>query len=151
MTIHEQLKKELPISMKARDAVRTRTIKALLTAFTNEVISQRRKPDELLDDDGSLSVLKRSAKQRRESIEQFEKGDRPDLARHEREELSIIETYLPETMNREEIEIIAKAKKKELGITDKSKIGILIGAIMKEAKGNADGKDVKEVVDSLFS
>ena len=150
MTIHETLKQELPDAMKARDEVRLRTIRALLTSFTNELVVRKEKPDGILPDEAALAVLKRSANQRKDSIEQFEKGGRPDLARHEREELAVIETYLPELMSKEQILEVAKRKKTELGAESKEKTGILVGAVMKELKGQADGKDVKEVAESLF-
>lgn len=151
MTIHEQLKKELPESMKARDEVRTRTIRALLTALTNESVRLGNKPDQLIEDDAALPILKRAANQRKESVEQFEQAGRADLAAHEREELTIIETYLPEMLGKEEIERIAQQKQEELGITDPSKKGMLIGAIMKEVGAKADGGVVKEVVENLFA
>ncbi|MBL7045114.1 MAG: GatB/YqeY domain-containing protein, partial [Parcubacteria group bacterium] len=95
-------------------------------------------------------VIKKQAKQRKDSIEQFKAGGRDELAESEEKELVILSAYLPEDMSREEVEKIAIAKKEELGVTDKSKIGILMGAIMKEAKGKADGTVVKEVVEGLF-
>jgi uncharacterized protein YqeY len=98
-----------------------------------------------------MTVLKRLAKQRKDSIEQFDKGSRPELADAERAELSIIEKLLPATMSQDDIRKVAEAKKAELGVTDKSKAGILTGAVMKELKGQADGADVKTVVDSLFA
>lgn len=151
MTIHETLKKELPDAMRAKDEVKLRTLRALLTAFTNELVSMKEKPDGFLSDEKVLEVLKRAAKQRKDSIEQFERGNRPDLARHEREELSVVEQYLPESMDKEEILKVAKAKKEQLQIDDKAKMGMLMGAVMQELKGQADGNDVKEVVNSLFS
>ena len=150
MTIHETLKKELPEAMKAKDEVKLRTLRALLTSFTNELVAQKQKPDEMLDDEKALAVITRAAKQRKDSIEQFERGDRPDLARHEREELTIIEEYLPEMMDKEQIKELALKKKEELDIQDKAKMGMLMGALMKDLKGQADGTDVKEVVESLF-
>lgn len=150
MTIHEQLRTDLKEAMKARDEVRLRTVRGLITMATNELVAKKQKPDEILDDASILVVFKRAAKQRKDSIEQFEKGDRPDLASIERSELAVIETYLPETMSREKVVEIAKAKKEELSITDKAKIGILMGAVMKETKGEADGTVVKEVVEGLF-
>ncbi len=136
--------------MKAKDEIRLLTLRSLLTAFTNELVSTKRKPDETLADEEALTVVKRAVKQRKESIEQFQKGGRDDLAKGEEAELDILEKYLPEMIGKEEIEKIARAKKEELGVDDKSKMGILMGAVMKELKGQADGKDVKEVVDSLF-
>ncbi len=146
----DDIRSEMITAMKEREGVKLRVMRGLISAFTNELISQKRKPDEKLDDDSALSIIKRAVKQRLDSIEQFKVGDRDDLAETEEDELSILNTYLPETMNKEEIQKIVKAKKQELGIDDKSKIGILIGAVMSELKGKADGKDVKEVVDSLF-
>lgn len=150
MTIHETLKKELPDAMKAKDEVKLRTLRALLTSFTNELVAQKQKPDGMLDDEGALAVITRAAKQRKDSIEQFERGDRPDLARHEREELNVIEEYLPEMMDKKQIKELALKKKEELQIDDKAKAGMLMGALMKDLKGQADGTDVKEVVDELF-
>lgn len=150
MTIHETLKKELPDAMKAKDEVKLRTLRALLTAFTNELVAQKQKPDQILDDEKALAVISRAAKQRKESIEQFERGNRPDLARHEREELTIIEAYLPEMMDKDQIRELAAKKKEELNVQDKSQMGMLMGALMKDLKGKADGNDVKEVVESLF-
>jgi len=151
MTIHETLKKELPDAMRAKDEVKLRTLRALLTAFTNELVSMKEKPDGFLPDEKTLQVLKRASNQRKDSIEQFERGKRPDLARHEHEELAIIDAYLPETMGQEEILKVAKAKKEQLQIDDKAKMGMLMGAVMQELKGKADGNDVKEVVNSLFA
>lgn len=151
MTIHETLKKELPDAMRAKDAVKLTTLRALLTAFTNELVSMKEKPDGFLTDEKALVVIKRSANQRKDSIEQFERGGRPDLASHEKEELAILEVYLPEMMSKEDILKVAKAKKEELAVTDKAKMGLLMGAVMKELNGKADGNDVKEVLNSLFA
>ncbi|MBU4480224.1 GatB/YqeY domain-containing protein [Patescibacteria group bacterium] len=148
--IQQQIKEQLKESMKARDGVRTLVLKGLLSAFTNELVAQKRKPSEELGDEDALNVIKRAVKQRKDSIEQFKKGGREDLASSEQAELEILNAYLPATMSKEEITKIAQAKKEELGIEDKAKIGILIGALMKDLKDKADGGDVKEVVEKLF-
>ncbi|MCG2694729.1 GatB/YqeY domain-containing protein [Candidatus Parcubacteria bacterium] len=148
--IQQQIKEQLKESMKARDGVRTLVLKGLLSAFTNELVAQRKKPSEELGDEDALNVIKRAVKQRKDSIEQFKKGGREDLASSEQAELEILNAYLPVTMSKEEITKIAQAKKEELGIEDKAKIGILIGALMKDLKDKADGGDVKEVVEKLF-
>ena len=119
--------------------------------MTNEVVAKKRKPDEMLSDEDAAAVLKRAASQRKDSIEQFEKGGRSELAEPEKAELAIIETYLPQMMGREEIEKIAKAKMAELNVSSKADSGKFIGALMKDLKGKADGGDVKAVVDSLLS
>lgn len=148
--LQQQIREQLKESMKAREEIRTMVLKGLLSAFTNELVAQRKKPSEELGDGDCLNVIKKAVKQRKDSIEQFKKGGREDLAANEEFELDILNAYLPATMNKEEIEKIALAKKDELGVTDKAKIGILIGALMKELKDKADGGDVKKVVEGLF-
>lgn len=150
MATHETIKKSIVDAMKAKDEVRLRTLRSLSSAMTNEVVAKKRKPDEFLSDDEALAVLKRAASQRKDSIEQFMKGGREDLALPEREELAVIEAYLPAQMSREQVEEIAKAKIAEMG-ADKSKMGILMGAVMKETKGSADGNLVKEVIEGLLA
>lgn len=151
MTIHEQVKAGIPEAMKARDEARLRTLRSLTTAMTNEVVAKKRKPDEFLTDEEALAVLKRASNQRKDSIEQFEKAGREELAAPEKEELSTIEGFLPAQMSREEIEQIVKTKMAELGVSNKSEAGKLTGSLMKDLKGQADGGLVKEVVDSLLS
>jgi len=151
MPIHETLKKSIPNAMRAHDAVKLQTLRSIITLMTNEVVSKKRKPDEFLTDEEALVVLKRAANQRKDSIEQYEKASRSDLAEPEKLELAIIESYLPTLMSREEIETIAKAKMTEMGVISKSDAGKFTGALMKELKGQADGADVKAVVDSLLS
>ena len=151
MTIHEQIKAGIPDAMRAKDAVRLQTYRSLVTMMTNEVVSKKRKPDELLTDEEALAVLKRASNQRKDSIEQYEKGGRPELAVNEGEELLIIEEMLPAQMPRAEIETVVKAKMSEMGVTDKSGTGKLIGSVMQELKGRADGGAVKAVIDSLLT
>jgi hypothetical protein len=150
MSIQTQIREEIKKAMLAKEALRLETMRGVLSAFTNELVATKRTPQDLLPDEDALKVLKRAANQRKDSIEQFEKGGRKDLADKERSELAIIETFLPKMMNKDEIRKIAEAKKTELGLTDKSKMGIFMGAVMKELKGRADGAEVKEVVESLF-
>ena len=150
--------------MLAKDEVRLRTVRGLLSAFVNELVAKKMKPDAMLSDEDALSVIKRAVKQRKDSIEQFTAGNRPDLAESEKAELAILLEYLPETMSRDQIRPIALAKMKELGITDlpaatqnstaqagKSKMGMLMGALSKELKGQAEGADIKAVVDELLA
>jgi len=136
--------------MLARDQIRLDTLRGVLAGFTNELVIKKRKPSEELSDEDGLTVIGRLVKQRKDSIEQFRKGNREDLAKKEEEELAILQTFMPKMMERDEVEKITRAKKEELGITDKSKQGQLMSALMKELKGKADGVMVKEVVDSLF-
>lgn len=150
MSLHDELRESLKTAMKAKDATALTTIRSIMTACTNELVATGRTPQDQLDDAGILSVIKRLAKQRKESIVQYEAAGRQDLADPEKLELAILEAYLPELMSQEAIRPIAEAKKAELGVTDKSNLGILVGAVMKELAGKADGGDVKAVVESLF-
>src|ERR1700687_352989 len=114
MALHQSIKASIPEALKARDEIKLRTLRSLVTAMTNEVVAKKRKPDEFLTDEEAVAVLKRAANQRKDSIEQFEKGGRSELAEPEKAELAIIESYLPSMMSREEITVIAKAKMTEL-------------------------------------
>jgi uncharacterized protein YqeY len=148
--LHEQIKEKIKEAMKAKDTVALNVYRGLVTAFTNELVATGKTPQDMLPDEGALAVITRTAKQRKDAIEQFEKGGRQDLADEDRAQLAILETYLPKMMDKSEVEVVAKAKKDELGITDGSKKGMLMSALMRDLKGKADGTVVKEVVDSLF-
>lgn len=150
MPLHSDIREQLKDALRARDAVRLRTIRSMLAAFTNELVAMGKKPNEMPPDDQVRAVIKRLAKQRKDSIEQFQKGGREDLVVQEQAELAVLEGYLPRMMSLEEIEPIARAKKEQLNITDKSKIGQLMGAVMKELGGKADGTDVKTIVERLL-
>lgn len=149
MSLHSKLKDEMKQAMIAKDQVKLSTVRGLISSFANELISKG-SSEPFLDDEGALTIIKRNVKQRKDAIEQFEKGGRSDLAESEKAELAILETYLPATMSREEIEKFVLAKKAELGEVDKNRSGQFVGAIMKELKGKADGADVKAVVDKVL-
>ncbi len=136
--------------MLKKEAVRLGVLRGLTAAFTNELVAKGRKPQEELTDEEALVVIKRAINQRKDSIEQFTKGGRSDLAETEQAELVVLQTFMPPQMSKEEIRKAAEAKKAELGITDKTKMNQLMGALMKDLKSKADGNDVKEVVAQLF-
>ena len=148
--LHEQIKNNIKEAMLARDSVRLEVMRGLTTAFTNELVATGKTPQDILTDEQALVVITRLAKQRKDSIEQFKKGNREDLVKEEQAQLAILETYLPKLMEKSEVEKIARVKKDELGITDATKKGMLMSALMKDLKGKADGMMVKEAVDSLF-
>jgi hypothetical protein len=148
--IHEQIKNKIKEAMMAKDKVSLETYRGMSSAFTNELVNLGRKPNEILTDEEALAVITRLSKQRKDSIEQFKKGNRDDLVKEEEAQLKILEIYLPKMMEKSEVEVIARAKKDELGITDATKKGMLMSSLMKDLKGKADGTIVKEVVDSLF-
>lgn len=151
MSLHTQIKDEIKEAMKSKDSVKLGVVRGLVSAFTNELVSLRRTPQEELGDEEVLNVIRRAVKQRKDSIEQFTSGGRPELAQGEQAELSILETYLPAQMPREEVMKIAEAKIAEIGSVDNSKAGMLMGTLMKELKGKVDGDIVKSVVDELLN
>jgi uncharacterized protein len=149
--LHTQIREDIKNALRAKEALKLEVLRSVLTAFTNQLVSDRRTPQELLEDEAALQVIKRLVKQRKDSAEQFEAGGRSELAQKERDELVILEAFLPQTMSRDTIREIALAKKAELGLVDKSGMGKFIGAVMKACEGKADGNDVKAVVEEILS
>jgi uncharacterized protein YqeY len=123
----------------------------LSSQFTNELVTLKRKPQDELSDEEALKVITRAVKQRKDSIEQFEKGGRADLADKEKLELAVLEPMLPAMMGKAEVMQMAEIKKAELGVSTKADAGKLMSALMKDLKGKADGMVVKEVVDELLN
>ena len=146
-----ELKEQMKDAMRAKDSVRLGVIRGLMSACTNEAVAKGKGPDGILDEQEMLTVVTRAAKQRKDSIEQFEKGGRPELAEGEKAELAILMSMLPAQMSHEEIVAAAKAKAQELGVTDKTGANKLMGMLMKDLKGKADGNAVKAVVDGMFA
>ena len=148
--LQEQIKNNLKEAMMAKDSVKLETMRAIVAGLTIYLTSKNRKPDEKLTDEEVLEVITKLGKQHKDSIEQYTKGGREDLVKEESAQLAILEAYLPKMMDKTEVENLAKAKKNELGITDATKKGMLMAALMKDLKGKADGGVVKEIVDALF-
>ncbi|MCC6323800.1 GatB/YqeY domain-containing protein [Candidatus Nomurabacteria bacterium] len=150
MTLHEQIKGEIKTAMMARDTVKLNVMRGLVTAFMNELVATGKTPQDLLSDEEALKVITRTAKQRKDAIEQFIKGGRQDLADEDTAQLKILEVYLPQMMSKDEVMNFARAKQTELSFTDVSKKGMFMATLMKDLKGKADGGTVKEVVDDLL-
>jgi uncharacterized protein YqeY len=150
MSIQLDIKEKIKDAMRAKDTLMLTTLRGMSAAFTNELVAQKKTPQEELDDASALNVIKRLSKQRKDSIEQFTKGGREDLAETEKAELAIIEKFLPQMMSREEIKAVAIPMLCELGVTDKSGIGKATGMVMKKLGSNADGSDVKAVLEELL-
>jgi hypothetical protein len=146
--MQEQIKSLLKPAMIAKDTVRVGTIRMLLAAFTNELVTQGKPPTDPLSDDDCMKVIKRLAKQRKDSIEQFVAGSRPELAEDEKAELAVIEEFLPAQMTEAEIEAKVAAKLAESPL-DPTKKGQFVGTMMKELGSTADGAMVKAVIDRL--
>lgn len=93
--IQETVKNEMREAMRERNSLKVNVLRSLMAAFTNALVEKRRLPSELIDDELAVSVVKKAIKQRKDSIEQFQKGGRNDLAAIEEEELNYIKKYLP--------------------------------------------------------
>lgn len=136
--------------MKARDALKVEVLRGLSAAFTNELVATKRKPTDSLSDDEALSVIRREVKKRKEAAEAFKGGGRTELAEKEEKEAVILSAYLPALMSEDEVRTVVEAKKNELSITDKKDVGRLMGAVMKELAGKADGGVVKKIVGEIL-
>jgi uncharacterized protein YqeY len=145
--LHEQIQSDLKTALKSGDREKAGTLRFLISAIKNFQIEKRAQDKEYLPDEDIISVLKRQTKQRKDSIEQYEKGGRADLAEREKTELAILENYLPAQMDEAKIREIVKAKMQELSVSDKSGFGRLMGEVMKEAAGQADGGAVRKIIE----
>lgn len=146
--MQEKIKAEIKPAMIAKDAVRLGTLRMILAAFTNELVTQGHPPTDPLSDEDCMKVIKRLSKQRKDSIEQFVAGGRPELAEDEKAELAVIESFLPAAMSEADIETRVKAKLAESPL-DPTKKGQFIGTMMKELGDTADGSTVKAIIDRL--
>lgn len=148
--LQQKIKDDIKVAMKARETLKLEVLRGILATFTNELIAKKKKPTDELSDNEAILVVQRLAKQRKDSIEQYRAGGRDDLVEIEKKELKYIKEYLPQMMKRDEIKKLAIAKRDKLALTDPSKKGILMGALMKDLKGKAEGGDVKDVLDEIF-
>ncbi|MCH8247344.1 MAG: GatB/YqeY domain-containing protein [Bacteroidetes bacterium] len=147
----ETLTQDLKKAMLAKDRVLTRTIRSLKAALLDKEIELRAGGVAEVSDDVALAVLQKQAKQRRDSIEQFEKAGRDDLAATEREELDVIQSYLPEQLSEEEIRKEVLAVIEETEAMSMKDMGRVMGPIMSRLKGKADGRMVQSVVKESLS
>lgn len=150
MTLHQTIKAHTKDAMIAKDATKTMVLRGIQAEIQKDLIAKNSAATEGTDED-VLAIIKRLVKQRKDSIDQFTKGGRPELAETEKTELAILEAYLPATMPKDQIRTVVLAKKAELNVTDKAGAGKLIGAVSKELKGKAEGSDIKAVVDEIFA
>lgn len=132
--------------MKAKAQDKLRVLRSLKAKLMEKEISERKEGEAKLSDEQAVDVLMKAAKQRKESIEQFEEGGREDLAENEKAELKIIETYLPEMMDEEEVRSIVKEKITAVGASGMQDMGKVMGPLMGQLKGKADGSLVSKIV-----
>ena len=143
--LKQKLKDQLKNSMLARDVLRTSVLRLLLSATTYYEINKGGAGYEATDED-VLSVVQKEAKQRRDSIEEFKKANRPELVEKETKELEMLQVYLPQQMSEDQIREIVKQTIREMGATTVAEIGKVMGSLMPKVKGKADGGMVSKIV-----
>lgn len=142
MTLKERLNDDLKDAMRSRDTLRRNTIRLLLSAIGYEEIARRGD----LDDDAVTQVLTKQAQQRRDSIEAYTKGGRSDLVAQEEAELAIVAAYLPTPLSAEEIGAIVDAAIADAGASGPQDMGKVMGRVMPQVRGRADGRQVSALV-----
>lgn len=146
MDLKEQLRADVATAMRAGETQRRNVLRGVLAAIKQAEVDGR----QTLDDEGVQAVLRKEIKQRQESIADYEKAGRPADVEEQRQEIAIIEGYLPKMLSREEIVAMAKGVISDLGVTDVKGMGQVMGRLMPQLKGQADGRLVNEVVRDLL-
>ena len=143
MNLKDQIISDMTVAMKAKDAARTSTLRMLKAAIVNRQIEKGGE----LDEEELMKLLRTQVKQRRDSVEQYEKGGRQDLVDKEIAEIAVIEGYLPQAASQEEIDQAVAAAIAETGATSMKEMGAVMKAVMPRLAGkNADGRAVSETV-----
>jgi len=148
LSLKEQLMSDFKDAMKAKDEVRKNTISFARAAVKQYEIDNRKE----LDDEGIVAILAKQVKMRKDALSDFEKAGRMDLADAYKQEIEVLQKYLPAQLSADEIRDIVKATAAELGIEGgKQNMGKLMGAVMGKVKGVADGNDVKKAVEQFLA
>lgn len=148
MSLKEQLMSDFKDAMKAKDEVRKNTISFARAAVKQYEIDNRKE----LDDEGIIAILAKQVKMRKDALSDFEKAGRMDLADAYKQEIEVLQKYLPAQLSADEIRDIVKATAADLGIEGgKQNMGKLMGAVMGKVKGVADGNDVRKVIEEFLA
>jgi len=147
MSSQERLAQEIKAAMLAKDAARLSTLRLLKSAVG---YAQLERKTETLSEADFVAVVQKEVKKRRDSIEQFEKGGRQELAENEKKEIPVLESFLPKALSAEELEQLVKATIQELGATSKKEMGPVVKAVKAKAAGRADGKAISGIVGKLL-
>jgi len=147
MSLQERLSLELKAAMLAKDSDRLSTLRLLKSALG---YAQLERKSDLLPDAEFIAIVQKELKKRRDAIEQFEKGGRHELASKEKNEIAVLETFLPQALSPADLEDLIKATIQELGATSKKDMGSVIKVVQAKASGRADGKAISTVVAKLL-
>ena len=145
--VKAKLNAALKEAMVSKDVKRRDVIRTLLSAIKQVEIDTRKD----VSPEDAVSILQKEAKKRRESIEEMDKAGRTDLSEQEKYELTLIESFLPQQLSRDEIMAIVRETIAQTGVTSAKEMGKLMGALMPKVKGFADGKLVNEVAREALS
>jgi uncharacterized protein len=149
MSLKETIQNDMKTAMRAKDQATLRALRAIKAAILNEEVSEGRQGASLTEKD-EIKLLMKQAKQRRDSLEQYQQNGREDLAATEQEELAVIERYLPKQLSEEEIEGKVKTIIDQVGASSMKDMGKVMGVASKEMAGKADGKTISTVVKRLL-
>jgi uncharacterized protein len=150
MTLQEKIDSDLKEAMKAKEAERLSVLRMVKSAIMNAAIEKHGAGSKLADAD-AIAVIRKQVKQRRDSIEGFEKGGRPELAEKERKEIEILSSYLPQPLTAEEVASIVRAAIAETGASSKAQMGQVMKIVNEKAAGRADGRTLSEAVQKALS
>jgi len=145
MTLHQRVDADLKEAMRAKDATKLNVLRMLKSALKYAAIAKSDAEAELSDAE-AVQVIRKQAKQRQDSIESFKKGGRAQLADKEKEELAILNTYLPQGITPDELAKLVRETIVELGATSKAQMGAVMKALQAKAGGRADGKTLSAEV-----
>lgn len=145
MGLKEQIGEEIKAAMKLPDKTRLETLRTLRAALMEKEVEKRGTGSPMGPED-DIAVVISAAKKRKESIEAFEHGGRPELAEQERKELAIIQEYMPKQLSTEEITSVIERVVAEVGAQSQADFGKVMPQVMKQLKGKADGKVIQELV-----
>ncbi|MDX2244799.1 MAG: GatB/YqeY domain-containing protein [Leptolyngbyaceae cyanobacterium bins.302] len=146
MSLKDQITDHIKAAMKAQDKIRLETLRSIKKAILEKEVSVRPAGQEALTETQETEILTQLAKQRRDSIAQYQQGNRMDLAEVEAQELAILEEYLPKQLSDAEVSQIIDDLIASVGATSAKDMGKVMGPAMQQLKGKADGKKVQELV-----
>jgi len=150
MTLLERVDADLKDAMRAKNATKLGVLRMLKAALKNAAI-EKSGAEAALDNAETIQVIRKQTKQRQDSIESFEKGGRAELAAKEKEELSILNSYLPQAMSADELTKIVRETITEVGATSKAQMGAVMKALQEKIAGRADGKTLSAEVQRQLS
>ncbi len=147
MSLQDRLVEDIKDAMRQKDELRRTTLRMIRSAIQYEEIAKR----EPLDDPGVVDILSRMVRQHQESITEFQRGNRPDMVEREEAELAIVRSYLPEQLSSDDIADLARKAIADVGAAGPGDMGKVMGQLMPQVRGKADGGEVSRVVNELLA